>query len=119
MVRVHQAHIAHAKMRARKVNLLHPTQKASRKIEIARQPNAREQPVRGAARAGGHVSVSSSAAATLLSELLRRDDTNVTNTPMCTRESVIDTFTEFKSPDFCEPEGGSQLGVKMKFICGN
>ena len=72
MVRVHQAHIAHAKMRARKVNLLHPTQKASRKIEIARQPNAREQPVRGAARAGGHVSVSSSAAATLLSELLRR-----------------------------------------------
>ena len=82
MVRVHQAHIAHAKMRARKVNLLHPTQKASRKIEIARQPNAREQPVRGAARAGGHVSVSSSAAATLLSELLRRYDTNVTNTPI-------------------------------------
>ncbi len=53
-----EAHIAHAKMRARKVNLLHPTQKASRKIEIARQPNAREQPDRGAARAGGHVSVS-------------------------------------------------------------
>ena len=77
MVRVHQAHIAHAKMRARKVNLLHPTQKASRKIEIARQPNAREQPVRGAARAGGHVSVSSSAAAArlLISELLMRRDT--------------------------------------------
>ena len=54
MVRVHQAHIAHAKMRARKVNLLHPTHKASRKVNVARQPNAGEQMLRGAARHDRH-----------------------------------------------------------------
>jgi hypothetical protein len=43
-------HTARAKMRARKVNLLHPTHKASRNVKIARQPNAGEQMFRGAAR---------------------------------------------------------------------